>query len=239
MEKVSRLCVITILSVLSGLSSKLDLVDAGAVASTALANSLGRQGLLTTGLHTRRRATDDCDRQSFLAAQGEECETSARGLLETNTSTPSSRLDALQSFCKSCVEEYADYLEDVCDDPADANNLRGVCTEKPGGRLCGEFFILDPFGPLRSCRRSDQVVCSARCKEGLETFTNNTGCCVQVIESALNSTRELFNRLYISCDVEIPDLCDSNSGLGVFVGLPSALLIATTSVFLIACMLYL
>lgn len=214
--------------------------------SLQLEHTLAGRGV---SLHTERQARNNCDTEAFLAEQ-ETCVNLLLSALEDNSSI-TNQVIALKEFCRSCVEEFVDFWVDECDASEDAPTillLHYLCAEGPRGQLCGElaFRSTELDDPLRVCGATDQSNCSSQCRKGVEDYTDYYGCCLGEELPETNDTNTTILQLYSSCDVDIPEGCDEGESdddlsaleLVLIIGLPSALLIGSISVFLIGCIVY-
>lgn len=214
-------------------------------ASLQLERALRRQRPMQVSLRTGRQAA--CNREAFLEGQGGTCADDA-AVIASDDSSASSRENAWRRFCESCVEDFTEYLEGVCDQREDAESLRERCAEGPDEQFCAVLFIRAEqlsVDPLRTCNDLDNLFdCSSRCKESLEGLRDDYGCCLDLANEERIERLSVPDGLYKSCDVSIPKRCNESEEeessaltLALILALVGAVL-TSTSVFVISCVIY-
>ena len=97
-----------------------------------------------------------------------------------------------------------------------ADILRGFCSRNADGTLCYEDFVRvipDAGRVASSCNFFSSAVCSMACRDALNNYVTNSGCCINVLNntvfSAWSSTlNTLSNNLWSRCGVNTPGFCN-------------------------------
>lgn len=131
----------------------------------------------------------DINKFLYTLPQGNECELSLKTVIHLNTGNPKALATAFDHACTNdCGGAYAEYLENVCNDPLSGENVRLYCTSANGSATVGQycrqasFDVLDAslFRALATCNYSSvEEQCTAECREGLLDLKAAIGCCYQ------------------------------------------------------------
>ena len=155
------------------------------------------------------------DFREFLANLTQDCEAGFNAWLGTFSQNANSTRST--AFCQpECGNQVIAFYNRCNASQELVNSVRGFCARNAANRPCYELsstVFSDLSGQVASnCNSQSSKACSTGCQNALNTFKNNSGCCINVVNittlTSIGVFTNLQNNLWSSCRIDTPGFCD-------------------------------
>ena len=187
------------------------------VTFSALQSSLEAvQFLMTSSINKRQSMTllncNQSELQDFLRSIPQDCASQIAPMLSSSRNRTmfdsAALMKAYRLICQPRCRNPLITFYSQCELRFSISLVRGICTRNNAGRPCYDqidSILSDAETAILDCFLSQFSNCTTRCQNTLDTWRNNSGCCI----NALNITGFVWGyRLWSHCSVDTPGRCN-------------------------------